>query len=59
MAMSYKEIREQLIWNLRLDFDPVGIRFIMDEAEIESLPVTHQAGAKIDSPVKSRFLKNS
>ena len=47
MAMSYKEIREQLIWNLRLDFDPVGIRFVMDEAEIESLPVTHQASAKI------------
>lgn len=47
MAMNYNEIRELMIWTLRLDFDPVGIRFITDEAEIERLPVTHKAGAKI------------
>lgn len=45
--MTYKEIREQMIMNLRLDFDPVGIRFIFDETEIPNLPVTHKAGAKI------------
>jgi uncharacterized protein (DUF169 family) len=46
-TLSYQAIREQMIMNLRLDFDPVGIRFIMDESEIDRLPVTHTAGAKI------------
>ena len=46
-AMNYKAMRDQMIWNLRLDFDPVGIRFVMDRAEIDNLPVTHTAGAKI------------
>ena len=45
--MNYSEIRELMIWNLRLDFEPVGIRFIYDEAEIPELPVTHEAGAKL------------
>jgi len=45
--MTYKEAREQLIWNLRLDFEPVGVRYIFNEDEIEQLPVTHKAKAKI------------
>ena len=45
--MNYKEARDQLIWNIRLDFDPVGIRFVFDENEIENLPVTHNAKARI------------
>ena len=46
-TLNYKEAREQLIMSVRLDFDPVGIRFIFDEAEIEKLPVTHKAKAKL------------
>ena len=45
--MNYEEIRNLLIYNLRLDFDPVGIRFVFDESEIESLPVTHDASVKL------------
>ena len=45
--MNYNEIRKDLIWNLRLDFDPVGIRFVYDEGEITELPVTHKAKVKI------------
>ena len=47
MAMTYQEIRDLLIWNLRLDFDPVGIRFLTDTDDITTLPVTHEAGAKL------------
>lgn len=45
--MNYSEIHKQLIWNVRLDFDPVGIRFVYDESEIEKLPITHKSKAKI------------
>jgi len=45
--MNYKEARDQLIWNIRLDFDPVGIHFVSNENEIEKLPVTHKAKAKL------------
>lgn len=45
--MNYKESREQLIMNIRLDFDPVGIRFVEDECEAEALPVTHRAKARL------------
>ena len=45
--MDYTKAREQLIMNIRLDFDPVGVRFVFDEAEIEKLPVSHKAKAKI------------
>ena len=45
--MNYKKAMENLIWNFRLDFDPVGIRFVFDESEIERLPVTHKSKAKL------------
>jgi uncharacterized protein (DUF169 family) len=45
--MNFAEMHKQFIWNVRLDFDPVGIRFVYDEKEIETLPVTHRAKAKI------------
>ncbi|KIX14753.1 DUF169 domain-containing protein [Dethiosulfatarculus sandiegensis] len=45
--MTNKEAADQLIWNLRLDFDPVGIRFVKDDADREKLPVTHRAKARI------------
>jgi uncharacterized protein (DUF169 family) len=45
--MNYKNAMEALIWNFRLDFDPVGIRFVYDESEIDKLPVTHTSKAKL------------
>ena len=45
--MSYTQASEQMIWNLRLDFDPVGIRFVFDEKEREALPVSHRAKARL------------
>jgi len=45
--MKYQEIREQFIWNVRLDFDPVGIRFVYDDDEFPRLPVTHTSKAKL------------
>jgi uncharacterized protein (DUF169 family) len=45
--MDYKDARAQMIMNIRLDFDPVGIRFVFDENEIEKLPVTHRAKTKL------------
>ncbi len=45
--MNYKDAMETLIWNFRLDFDPVGICFICDETEKESLPVTHRSKARL------------
>lgn len=45
--MTYKEAFESLIWNFRLDFDPVGVRFIFDESEIDELPITHTAKPKL------------
>lgn len=45
--MNYTEEHNAFIWNFRLDFDPVGIRYIFDEDEIEKLPVTHKSKAKI------------
>lgn len=46
-CMKYTEGREELIWNLRLDFDPVGVRFATDESEIDKLPVTHRAKSRL------------
>jgi uncharacterized protein (DUF169 family) len=45
--MNYTEAARNLIWNLRLDFDPVGIRYILDETEIGCLPVTHKSKTKL------------
>lgn len=45
--MTYTKAYESFIWNFRLDFDPVGIRYIFDEDEMEKLPITHTAKAKL------------
>ncbi len=45
--MNYREAVENLIWNLRLDFDPVGIRFIGDESEKDRLKISHKAKARM------------
>ena len=45
--MDYKKIRKEFIWNLRLDFDPVGIKFIYDDKDLANMITTHKAKAKI------------
>ncbi len=45
--MKFSEVHKQFIWEVRLDFDPVGIRFVYDEDEIDKLPVTHRTRTKI------------
>lgn len=45
--MNYTTALKTLIWNYRLDFDPVGIRYVFDESEIDRLTVTHRAKAKL------------
>jgi len=45
--MNYGQASEALIWNIRLDFDPVGIRFVFDDSEINQLAVTHRAKTKL------------
>ncbi len=45
--MKFQEAVEELIWNFRLDFDPVGIRFVFHEQEIERLPVTASAKTRL------------
>ncbi|MFZ5570492.1 MAG: DUF169 domain-containing protein [Thermodesulfobacteriota bacterium] len=45
--MNYTQATETLIWNFRLDYDPVGVRFVFDEAEKSALPVTHTSKARL------------
>jgi len=45
--MTYTKAFETLIWNFRLDFDPVGIKYVFDESEIDKLPITHTAKPKL------------
>ncbi len=45
--MNYTEAMTSLIWNLRLDYDPVGITFIADSSAAETLVVTHRSKAKL------------
>jgi uncharacterized protein (DUF169 family) len=45
--MNYTDAVKHLIWNLRLDFDPVGIRYVKDTSEIKHLSVTHKSKAKL------------
>jgi len=45
--MNFQEIQKQFIWNVRLDFDPAGIRYVYDAKEIEQLPITHRSKNKI------------
>ena len=45
--MNYTDVHKQFIWNVRLDFDPVGIRFVYDKNEIKEFTITHKAKAKI------------
>jgi uncharacterized protein (DUF169 family) len=45
--MNYTKAFESFIWNFRLDFDPVGVKFIFDESVIDTLPITHKAKPKL------------
>jgi len=45
--MNYTKALESFIWNFRLDFDPVGVKFIFDESIIHTLPITHTVKPKL------------
>jgi uncharacterized protein (DUF169 family) len=45
--VNYHDVLESLVWNYRLDFDPVGIKFIFDESELDLLRITHNARSKL------------
>ena len=47
MNKPYTHALETLIWNFRLDFNPVGIRFVFDESEIPNLTTTHHTKSKM------------
>jgi len=45
--VDYSDAVKQLIWNYRLDFDPVGIRFVFDDSEKDNLLTTHKARSRL------------
>jgi len=45
--LTYTDISDTYIYNIRVDFDPVGIKFCMDESEV--------AGYSINAKVKARL----
>jgi uncharacterized protein (DUF169 family) len=45
--LTYADARDAYIYYIRIDFDPVGIRFCFDEAEIDKYPVNAKAKARI------------
>ncbi len=45
--LTYTDIRDAYIYYIRLDFDPVGIRFCADEAEIAKYKINAKAKAKL------------
>lgn len=45
--MTYKDALERLIWNFRLDYDPVGILFVKEDTDTSKLKITHKAKSKL------------
>ena len=45
--LTYTDISDTYIFNVRIDFDPVGIKFCMDENEIEKYPVNTTSKGKL------------
>ncbi|MCL0036714.1 DUF169 domain-containing protein [Thermodesulfovibrionales bacterium] len=45
--LSYTDISDTYIYYIRVDFDPVGIKFCMDEGEIAKYPVNTKVRAKL------------
>ena len=45
--MTYDKAFKSLIWNFRLDYNPVGVKFVFNEDEIKELPITHTAKPKL------------
>jgi len=45
--MNYTDGVRELIWNYRIDFDPVGIRFVFDDSEKDNLLITHKAKSRL------------
>ena len=45
--LSYTDVAETYVYYIRVDFDPVGIKFCADEAEISKYKVNAKAKAKL------------
>lgn len=45
--MNYEDAGSLMIWNMRLDFDPVGIKYIFDESELSKLEPGYRPKARI------------
>ena len=45
--LTYTDVADTYIYYIRLDFDPVGIKFCADEAEIAKYKVNAKAKAKL------------
>jgi len=45
--LTYTDISDTYIYYIRLDFDPVGIKFCSDESEIDRYPINTKAKAKL------------
>jgi|UniRef100_A0A7C3WRZ4 uncharacterized protein (DUF169 family) len=45
--LTYTDIRDTYVYYIRVDFDPVGIRFCADEAEIPKYRINAKAKAKL------------
>lgn len=45
--LTFKEAYELFIWNYRLDYDPVGIKFFSSEDEFKDVKTTHRAKSRL------------
>jgi uncharacterized protein (DUF169 family) len=45
--LTYDDISNTYIYNIRIDFDPVGIKFCMNESEIAGYPINAKVKAKL------------
>ena len=45
--LTYTDVADTYIYYIRIDFDPVGIKFCADEAEISKYKINAQAKAKL------------
>lgn len=44
---EYRQAYELFVWNYRLDFDPVGVKFLSSEDEAANLKTTHRAKSRL------------
>jgi len=45
--LKYKEAYDLFIWNYRLDYDPVGVKFLDAETDTSTIKTTHKAKSRL------------